>query len=95
MTPTEAMTARENGVQIVKVFPAGVLGPNYIKQLKGPLSQIDMMAVGGVNLDNFSDFIKVRLSMISLLHFLRRVSCYITKYGCEIAALPYGTLFSL
>lgn len=33
-TPTEAVTAWENGAQIVKVFPAGVFGPNYIKQLK-------------------------------------------------------------
>jgi 2-dehydro-3-deoxyphosphogluconate aldolase/(4S)-4-hydroxy-2-oxoglutarate aldolase len=57
-TPTEAVTAWENGAQIVKVFPAGVFGPNYIKQLKGPLSQIEMMAVGAVNLDNFKDFIK-------------------------------------
>ncbi|SFG78853.1 bifunctional 4-hydroxy-2-oxoglutarate aldolase/2-dehydro-3-deoxy-phosphogluconate aldolase [Sporolactobacillus nakayamae] len=57
-TPTEALTAWENGARIVKVFPAGVLGPNYIKQLKGPLSQIEMMAVGGVNVENFGDFIK-------------------------------------
>lgn len=57
-TPTEAVTAWENGAKIVKVFPAGVLGPSYIKQLKGPLSQIDMMAVGAVSIDNFADFIK-------------------------------------
>ncbi|XJZ28252.1 bifunctional 4-hydroxy-2-oxoglutarate aldolase/2-dehydro-3-deoxy-phosphogluconate aldolase [Bacillota bacterium Lsc_1132] len=57
-TPTEALTAWENGAQIVKIFPAGVFGSNYIKQLKGPLSQIDMMAVGAVNINNFADFIK-------------------------------------
>jgi 2-dehydro-3-deoxyphosphogluconate aldolase/(4S)-4-hydroxy-2-oxoglutarate aldolase len=57
-TPTEALTAWENGARIVKVFPAGVFGPNYIKQLKGPLPQIDMMAVGAVNLDNLGEFIK-------------------------------------
>ncbi|MDI3530020.1 MAG: 2-dehydro-3-deoxyphosphogluconate aldolase / (4S)-4-hydroxy-2-oxoglutarate aldolase [Thermoanaerobacter sp.] len=57
-TPTEAVVAWENGAKIVKVFPAGVFGPNYIKQLKGPLSQIDMMAVGAVSIDNFGDFIK-------------------------------------
>lgn len=57
-TPTEAMTAWESGAQIVKVFPAGVFGPQYIKQLKGPLSQIEMMAVGAINTDNFGDFIK-------------------------------------
>ena len=47
-TPTEALTAWENGAQIVKVFPAGILGPKYIKQIKGPLSQIDMIAVRAV-----------------------------------------------
>ena len=57
-TPTEAMTAWESGAQIVKVFPAGVFGPQYIKQLKGPLSQIEMMAVGAINTENFGDFIK-------------------------------------
>jgi 2-dehydro-3-deoxyphosphogluconate aldolase / (4S)-4-hydroxy-2-oxoglutarate aldolase len=57
-TPTEALTAWQNGAQIVKVFPAGIFGPKYIKQLKGPLPQIEMMAVGAINLDNFGDFIK-------------------------------------
>ncbi|TDT63612.1 bifunctional 4-hydroxy-2-oxoglutarate aldolase/2-dehydro-3-deoxy-phosphogluconate aldolase [Fonticella tunisiensis] len=61
-TPTEALTAWENGARIVKVFPAGVFGPNYIKQLKGPLPQIDMMAVGAINLENFADFIKAGAS---------------------------------
>jgi Entner-Doudoroff aldolase len=57
-SPTEVVRAWENGAQIVKVFPAGALGANYIKQLKGPLSQVEMMAVGGVNLDNIRDFFK-------------------------------------
>jgi 2-dehydro-3-deoxyphosphogluconate aldolase/(4S)-4-hydroxy-2-oxoglutarate aldolase len=57
-TPTEALTAWENGARIVKIFPAGVLGPMYIKQLKGPLSQIETMAVGAVNLANFADLIE-------------------------------------
>ncbi|MBP8983659.1 bifunctional 4-hydroxy-2-oxoglutarate aldolase/2-dehydro-3-deoxy-phosphogluconate aldolase [Coprothermobacter proteolyticus] len=58
LTPTEAVLARENGVQLVKVFPAGVMGPNYIKQLKSPLPQVEMMAVGAINTENFADFIK-------------------------------------
>ncbi len=56
-TATEALTAWENGAQLVKIFPAGVLGPNYIKQIKGPLSQIEMMAVGSVDLENFKQLI--------------------------------------
>lgn len=57
-TPTEALKAWENGARIVKVFPAGVFGPKYIKQLKGPLSQIEMIAVGAISIDNYADFIK-------------------------------------
>ncbi len=58
MTPTEALTAWEAGVQLVKIFPAGSLGPNYLKDLRGPLPQIDMVPVGGVNLNNAAAFIK-------------------------------------
>lgn len=61
-TPTEALTAWEQGARIVKVFPAGVLGANYIKQLKGPLSQIDMMVVGAVGAGNLQDFLKAGAS---------------------------------
>lgn len=57
-TPTEALTAWENGAKVVKVFPAGIFGPNYIKQLKGPLPQIEMMPVGAINTENFGEFIK-------------------------------------
>lgn len=57
-TPTEAITAWENGAQVVKVFPAGALGARYIKEMKGPFSQIDMIPVGGIDLNNVVDFIK-------------------------------------
>lgn len=65
-TPTEAITAWENGANVVKVFPAGALGADYIKQMKGPFSQIEMMAVGGVNLNNIKDFIKAGASSVGL-----------------------------
>lgn len=57
-TPTEILTAWENGAQVVKIFPAGALGSRYIKEVRGPFSHIDMMAVGGVNVDNTADYIK-------------------------------------
>jgi 2-dehydro-3-deoxyphosphogluconate aldolase/(4S)-4-hydroxy-2-oxoglutarate aldolase len=57
-TPNEIMTAWEMGAQVVKIFPAGSVGPRYIKELKGPLPQIEMMPVGGVNLDNAAEFIR-------------------------------------
>lgn len=58
LTPTEILTAWEAGAQLVKVFPARAFGPKYIKDIKGPLPQVEMMAVGGVSLENAEDFIK-------------------------------------
>jgi 2-dehydro-3-deoxyphosphogluconate aldolase/(4S)-4-hydroxy-2-oxoglutarate aldolase len=59
LTPTEVLTAWEAGADVVKIFPCGnVGGPKYIKALKGPLPQIEMIPTGGVNLDTAGDFLK-------------------------------------
>ncbi|WP_066188373.1 bifunctional 4-hydroxy-2-oxoglutarate aldolase/2-dehydro-3-deoxy-phosphogluconate aldolase [Gracilibacillus timonensis] len=59
MTPTEILTAYESGADIIKVFPATVLGPSYLKDIQGPLPQIPLMPTGGVNLDNIADYFAV------------------------------------
>jgi len=58
MTPSEAAFAKECGADIVKLFPAGDLGPGYLKAIRAPLSHIEFMAVGGVNEKNAADFMK-------------------------------------
>ena len=59
LTPTEVLTAWEAGADAVKIFPCGnVGGPKYIKALKGPLPQIDMVPTGGVNLETTADFLR-------------------------------------
>src|SRR5215467_14380823 len=59
LTPTEVLTAWEAGADIVKIFPCGnVGGPKYIKALKGPFPQIEMIPTGGVNLETTGDFLK-------------------------------------
>jgi 2-dehydro-3-deoxyphosphogluconate aldolase/(4S)-4-hydroxy-2-oxoglutarate aldolase len=59
LTPTEVLTAWEAGADVVKVFPCGnVGGAKYIKALKGPFPQIEMIPTGGVNLENAGDFLK-------------------------------------
>jgi 2-dehydro-3-deoxyphosphogluconate aldolase/(4S)-4-hydroxy-2-oxoglutarate aldolase len=59
LTPTEVLTAWDAGADIVKIFPAGnVGGPKYIKALKAPFPQIEMIPTGGVNLDTAGDFLK-------------------------------------
>jgi 2-dehydro-3-deoxyphosphogluconate aldolase / (4S)-4-hydroxy-2-oxoglutarate aldolase len=57
-TPTEVAAAYACGARLIKIFPAGALGARYIKEIRGPLEHIDMMAVGGVGLDNIVDFFK-------------------------------------
>lgn len=59
LTPTEVLTAWEAGADAVKVFPCGTVGgAKYIKALKGPFPQIDMVPTGGVNLDTIGDFLR-------------------------------------
>jgi len=59
MTPTEILTAWNEGADMVKVFPAAQLGgPEYIKAVRGPLPQILLVPTGGVNLQNAGAFIK-------------------------------------
>jgi 2-dehydro-3-deoxyphosphogluconate aldolase/(4S)-4-hydroxy-2-oxoglutarate aldolase len=59
LTPTEVLTAWEAGADVVKVFPCGnVGGAKYIKALKGPFPQIQMIPTGGVNLETAGDFLK-------------------------------------
>jgi len=55
-TPQEVFEAWKGGASMVKVFPSGALGPEYIKALKGPFNDIKLMAVGGVKLDNIKDY---------------------------------------
>lgn len=56
MTPTEIVTAMEAGADIIKVFPAEIFGPAYIKALKAPLPQAPLMPTGGVSVDNLADW---------------------------------------
>ena len=59
LTPSEAMDAWEAGAAFVKIFPAGSLGPGYVKALRAPLAHIPMLAVGGITADNVADFMRV------------------------------------
>ncbi|HJN18502.1 MAG TPA: bifunctional 4-hydroxy-2-oxoglutarate aldolase/2-dehydro-3-deoxy-phosphogluconate aldolase [Armatimonadota bacterium] len=58
MTPTEILTAWRAGADLVKVFPAGGLGPNYFKDVLAPLPQVKLVPTGGVDVSTAADFIK-------------------------------------
>src|SRR5213080_3403791 len=57
-TPTEILTAWEAGADIVKVFPADVIGPAFFKALRGPLPQVRVMPTGGVDLTTAAAFLQ-------------------------------------
>jgi 2-dehydro-3-deoxyphosphogluconate aldolase/(4S)-4-hydroxy-2-oxoglutarate aldolase len=57
-TPTEILAAWDAGADIVKVFPAEVLGPAFFKAMRGPLPHIRLMPTGGVDLTTAADFLK-------------------------------------
>jgi 2-dehydro-3-deoxyphosphogluconate aldolase/(4S)-4-hydroxy-2-oxoglutarate aldolase len=56
-TPTEVLTAWETGADVVKVFPADVGGPGYLKALRAPLPQVRLMPTGGVDLTTAEGFL--------------------------------------
>jgi 2-dehydro-3-deoxyphosphogluconate aldolase/(4S)-4-hydroxy-2-oxoglutarate aldolase len=57
-TPTEMLTAWEAGVDLIKLFPANVGGPGLIKAIRAPLPQLNIVPVGGVNLNTAAEFIR-------------------------------------
>ncbi|MEQ8634500.1 bifunctional 4-hydroxy-2-oxoglutarate aldolase/2-dehydro-3-deoxy-phosphogluconate aldolase [Gimesia maris] len=65
-TPTEVLTAWEAGADIIKVFPAFVGGPAYLKALHGPLPQIPLMPTGGVDLETLPAYLKAGACAVGL-----------------------------
>ena len=67
LTPTEVVTAWQAGADFVKVFPAGALGgASYIKSLKAPLPQIEIVPTGGVSLKTAADFVRAGSSALGV-----------------------------
>lgn len=57
-TPTECLAALEYGAQMIKLFPASIGGPAYVKALLAPLPQLSIIPVGGVALENVAAYIR-------------------------------------
>lgn len=67
LTPTEVLAAWRAGADLVKVFPCGpVGGPKYIKALKAPFPEIELVPTGGVNLDTTAEFIRAGASAVAV-----------------------------
>jgi 2-dehydro-3-deoxyphosphogluconate aldolase/(4S)-4-hydroxy-2-oxoglutarate aldolase len=65
-TPTEILRAWTTGASLVKVFPAGPVGPGYIRDVRGPLNDIPLVPTGGVTLENAGDFIRAGAAALGL-----------------------------
>jgi 2-dehydro-3-deoxyphosphogluconate aldolase / (4S)-4-hydroxy-2-oxoglutarate aldolase len=56
LTPSEIYDAWQEGATMVKVFPARCFGPEYLREIKGPFRDIELMAVGGVTPSNMREY---------------------------------------
>lgn len=65
-SPTEAVIAHRSGADIVKLFPAGLLGPAYFKAVMGPLGYIRFSAVGNIGVENLYDFLKIGVTSFGI-----------------------------
>ena len=95
MTPTEILQAYEAGADLIKVFPAHVLGPGYFKTVAGPLPHIPLMPTGGLHLGNAKEYMeagavaigvgstlvaaKQDIDSASLLQLTERARCFVEQ----------------
>ena len=66
LTPTEILTAWQAGATYVKVFPASLGGPRYLRDVLGPLPQLKLIPTGGVDVDNAREFIRAGAVAVAL-----------------------------
>jgi 2-dehydro-3-deoxyphosphogluconate aldolase / (4S)-4-hydroxy-2-oxoglutarate aldolase len=66
LTPTEIVAAWEMGANLVKVFPASMGGPGYIKDVLAPLPQVRLVPTGGVDLENAGAFIRAGAAAVAV-----------------------------
>ena len=65
-TPTEIVAAWRAGADIVKVFPATSLGPQFFRDLRGPLPEVRLMPTGGVTVENARDFLAAGAALVGI-----------------------------
>jgi 2-dehydro-3-deoxyphosphogluconate aldolase/(4S)-4-hydroxy-2-oxoglutarate aldolase len=66
MTPTEVETAWRLGAEMVKLFPAGRLGPEFVRDLRGPLGEIPLLATGGIDTTNALAFLRAGAAAVGV-----------------------------
>lgn len=65
-TPTEVFSAQQAGADMVKIFPASILGPGFIKNLKGPFPEIKLMPTGGISVEQIGEYFQAGASVVGV-----------------------------
>lgn len=65
-TATEAQAAHEAGADFVKLFPAGSLGPAYVRALRAPLPHLRIVPTGGVDVNNVAEFLNAGCAAVGV-----------------------------
>ena len=73
-SPTELFLAKEAGAELIKVFPVGTVGPQFIKDLLGPFTGLKLLPVGGVSTENTAAFMKAGAFAVGVGSSLARPS---------------------
>lgn len=66
MTVTEIMNALEKGNKMVKLFPGDVFGHKYVKAVKAPIPNVEIMPTGGVSIDNVDKWFEMGVSCVGV-----------------------------
>ncbi len=72
MTPTEIINTVNAGADLVKLFPADFFGPKYVKTVKAPLPQAEIVPTGGVNPDNIKEWFDAGCSAVGVGSFVSK-----------------------
>lgn len=86
-TPTEMQNAANVGCSMVKLFPATIVGPAYVKAVRAPLDDIDIVAVGGVDAQNVDQYIQAGAAAVGVGSTLVKKDRSLEEVGWQAAAL--------
>lgn len=71
-TVTEIVNAMNAGCKLIKIFPGGILGPEFIKNIHGPIPTAELMPSGGVSIDNIQEWKRNGASAVGIGSALSR-----------------------
>src|SRR5229473_2722881 len=86
LTPTELLAAWRAGARLVKLFPAGLLGPPYIREVLAPLPFLRLVPSGGVSLENAGEWIRAGAVAVSVGSALVSASLVRDEAWAELTA---------